>query len=1066
MEQNNLDVNKGIMAWFVLNPIPANLLMVVILVLGFVSLLTIRVEGWPPLPANTISITIPFQGGSPEELEQAVAVRVEKSLNGLAGIKSMYTEVQSDSSITSVTAVDGYSLNLLKEGIKSRIDSISDFPSFAEQPIIEEELDTNHVLSIEVYGDTQYSVLRQNALRIRDELLAIDGIDKITTEGAFSPEISVELKQSAIQQFGITLRETAEAIQQQSINLLGGHIQTNSNRIRVFSETQGYYLEDFANLPIILPKKPNETTPVETGNLLLKDIANVTETYSQQHSFRKFQGKDSIQLNVELLNNGSITTAADLAKAKVSVLNQASWLPANISIDVWHDESASISERLQLMGSNGLIGIILVFIILLLFLDLHIALWVAVGIPVSFAGTMAFMGPELFNLSINQLTTFGFIIALGIVVDDGIIIGESIHSAKTSSPEARNNPIQSTILGAKQVAMPATFGVLTTMAAFFPLTLVVGALGQLFAQIVWVVIIFLCFSLIESKWILPSHLAYRKTNNTSTNIFIKNITEVRRWVNTLLQHFVKNTYQPLAYFVLRHKYNALCGFIAFFLIIVALIPSGVVKSDIFPDIEDDYIQTVIKLENGLSTEDIKKTTIAVEQAMQAMNKDLQTALNLDTRPILYQETLTDGVNRIEVSAQIVSSSARKFSKQDIIQQWRERLASIPSIQSTSFEEQDDDSDIFIAVLGKDFSQLDQAAKDLMQTISSYNGVVDLRSSFEGGELAVEIKLLNSAYPLGFTQKNVTDQIRDALYGFEAQRIQRGSDELAVMVRRSRSERNQIQDLNNFQLEAPNGELVALSSVVQLTSKKALSRILRYKKQRVVIIYGSINDDVASDDLEQKIENAITKNQQRYPNIEFKSAGEEEEEEAVLNSLIKSFLLGLLLIYILLAIPLKSYYKPVVIMAAIPFGIIGAILGHWLLGIPFTLLSFFGVLALNGIVINDSLVLASRFTQIKQKTENSIDAAIQAGSSRFRAIILTSVTTFAGLAPLLLEKSEQAQIIIPMAVSVAFGVLFATIVTLLIIPVLLCISDDIREKYSDKSSETSTSTALTTAPINS
>ena len=1045
MEQNNLETNRGIMAWFVLNPIPANLLMIVILVLGFISLLTIRIEGWPPLPANSISITVPFQGGSPEELEQAVALRVEKSLNGLAGIKSMYTEIQSDSSITSVTAVDGYSLSRLKEGIKSRIDSISDFPNFAEQPVITEELDINHVLSIEVYGDIDYSVLRQNALRIRDELLAIDGIDKITTEGAFSPEISVELKQAVMQQFGISLRETADAIQQQSINLLGGHIETNSNNIRVYSETQGYFAEDFANLPIILPKKSGEITDIETGNLLLKDIANITETYAQQNSFRRFQGKDSIQLNLELLNNGSITMAAELAKAKVKALNQTSWLPESISIDIWNDESSSISDRLQLMGNNGLIGIVLVFIILLLFLDFHIALWVAVGIPVSFAGTMAFMGPELFNLSINQLTTFGFIIALGIVVDDGIIIGESIHSAKNSSPEARKNPIQSTILGAKQVAMPATFGVLTTIAAFFPLTLVVGSLGQLFAQIVWVVIIFLCFSLIESKWILPSHLAYRKTHNTSPNILIKKITKIRKWVNKLLQNFVHNSYQPFALFILRHRYNALCGFIAFFLIIVSFIPSGVIKSDIFPDIEDDYIQTVIKLENGLSAGDIKKITSTIELAMQVMNQDLQKELNLDTLPILYQETLNDGVNRIEISAQIISGSARNFSKQDIIQEWRKRLSSIPSIKSTSFEEQDDDSDIFIAILGKDFSQLDQAAKELMQTISSYKGVVDLRSSFEGGELAVEIELLTSAYPLGFTQKNVTDQIRDALYGFEAQRIQRGSDEITVMVRRSLSERNQIQDLNNFQLESPNGELVPLSSVVQFKSKKALSRILRYKKQRVVIVYGSINDQVADDDLEQKIENAVTENQALYPNIEFKSAGEEKEEGIVLNSLIKSFLLGLLLIYILLAIPLKSYYKPLVIMAAIPFGIIGAILGHWLVGIPFTLLSFFGVLALNGIVINDSLVLASRFNQIKQKTKNSITAAIEAGSSRFRAIILTSVTTFVGLAPILLEKSEQAQIIIPMAVSVAFGVLFATLVTLLIIPILLCISDDIRKK---------------------
>ncbi len=1023
--------NNGLMAWFILNPVTANLLMVVLLIMGVLGLVTSRVEGWPSIPENTINIHIPFQGGSPEELELAVAVKVETALNGLTGVKSVFTEVLSDSTDTTVTATQGYPMAVLKEQVKSRIDGINDLPDLAERPIIKQTIEANHVVSVEVYGAVDYPLLRQNALRLRDELLALNSVNKITVSGDRQPEISIEVKQPVLERFNLSLQEVAEAIEQQSINLSGGHIRTSSNRIRVFSEQQAYAAKQFADIVI---RSDNNSL------LKLGDVADIRDGSTQEYGFSRFQAKNSIQLNIELLGDASITETAETVKAKVAQLKQVSWLPDTISIATWNDESESIRDRLRMMGSNGLLGIILVFIILALFLDLHVAFWVAVGIPVSFAGTVALMSPEYLNLSINHLTTFGFIIVLGIVVDDAIIIGESIHSAKNADDAARANPVQATIDGVSQVAMPATFGVLTTVAAFFPLTRIAGEMGMLFSQIVIVVIACLLFSLVESKWILPAHLAYQKVDGAPRNAISRFFYSIRTRIDKGLQRIVHNYYKPLASVMVTHRYNAMCGFVALFLVSVSLIPSGVIKSEFFPDIEDDFIQATLVLHDGLTIDAVTQVSETAEQSLLELSTKMQDELNLDEPPVVHLYTQSDSLSGIYIAAQITAGSRRTFSKQELIQQWRPALQGIALIKSFRFDE-DDDSDIYIALLGDDLRQLNTAAKQLEKTISGFTGVEDVRSSIEGGELAMKIELLPMAHMLGLTQKNVTQQIRQALYGYEAQRFQRGQDDIAVMVRLPHADRGVVYDLNKLRIQTPAGDKVTLSSVAELKSEKTLSRILRYQKQRVVLVFGSINDALAAEDLDTKLDQAVNDISRDYPGVMVRLEGDAEEEGKVIMSLLKGFVLGLLLIYVLLAIPLKSYLEPLLIMSAIPFGIIGAIAGHLLVGIPFTLLSFFGVLALSGVVVNDALILASRFNQIKAEVGDSLQAAVAAGITRFRAIILTSITTFAGLIPLLLERSEQAQIIIPMAVSLAFGVLFATVVTLLIIPILLCISDD-------------------------
>lgn len=1053
--------NRSVLAWFTRNPVAANLLMALILVFGLVTALTIRTEAFPPFPPNSLNIQVSFPGNSAEELEESIAVKIEESLNGIAGIKQMITSI-SDASVTvQLISVDGYSLKKLKEDVKTRVDGLSTLPQQAEKPVITEETDERHVLSIEISGDARRGAdggvnsetLEKTAKRIRDELAAIPEVSKVKIAGLLTKEISIEVSRARLQEYDLTIEQVAQSARRASINQSGGTIKTDYGNITLSMHQQAYQAMDFADVVV----RQNDSGSV----VYLSDVATIREQPIEQHIFNRFNGKDTLSIAVSLQGNDSVTVTADAVKARLEKIKQAAWMPAGIELTVWKDSSRMIGERLSLMGKNALFGMLLVALLLALFLNLRIALWVALGIPVAFAGAFILMGPQFLNYSLNELTTFGFIMVLGIVVDDAIVIGEAVYTEKEHSAdktETSASAVETTIRGASRVAVPATFGVLTTVAAFLPLLFVSSQLGALFGTIAMMVIICLLFSLVESKWILPSHLAQINVHSMSSNsnALSHHWQRLQHSIEQALQTFVTRYYQPVFHWAIEHRYTALCLFVAVFIVTVGLVAAGQVRTVFFPDIESGNVQAKLVMQAGYGRDRLEQVSKAIEQAALQTREAIQSDYPQDfqlpnSNAIRHSYSVSEGERKASFFIELASDAERSFTINEVIERWRQQIdqniAGLDGIKSLDVYAEGPEafSDIEIYLAAPNKADLDTIAEGLKQKLRSYKGLNNIKTGQDEGELELDIQLKPEAYRLGLNETAIAQQLRHLFYGYEVQRIQRGREELRAWVRYPRNDRDQLSDLNRVIIKTPAGQEVLFNAVASFERKASASSIVRLDKHHVVSVTAQSDKDTVSATriLAHLKEYYFPGLQAKYPGLTIIMDGEAAEEDIASGSLLTGFIMGLCLIYGLLAIPLKSYLQPLVIMAVIPFGIIGAILGHLVMGMPLNLLSFFGVLALSGVVVNDALVLTNRYNDFIGEGLDYSRAIWAAARSRFRAILLTSITTFAGLLPLLFERSEQAQVLIPMAISLGFGILFATVINLLIVPVLLGVSQDVR-----------------------
>ena len=1029
----NNAVNSGVIAWFTRNPVAANLLMFIILIFGAFTVSIIRTEAFPSFPADSVTVRVDFIGGSPQEVEEGVAVKIEEALNGVEGIQEISSSITPSGATVTVSAEEGYDLSQLKDDVKLKIDGISNFPELAEQPVITEQLRESRVLSIELFGPVSLTTLKETAERLRDELLTLPNLNKININGARDYEINIEVSERILREYNLSMEEIARAVRNNSVNLSSGRLRTDGAVISVRAENQAYYGQQFED--IVIRQSSNG------GQLTLGEIATVKDDFTEADTFNRFNGQPSVQIEIRLLSRDSITAAAEAVKTNLQELQNQSWFPKEIETAIWNDESIVIQDRLSLMAKNAISGILLVLIMLTLFLNIRVAFWVSLGIPIAFAGALFLMGPLVSDLSLNVLTTFGFIVVLGIVVDDAIVIGESIYSHKQKNGADDPDPVATTIIGTQKVAVPATFGVLTTVAAFFPLTLIASDLGEIFGLIAAVVIFCLLFSLVESKWILPAHLAHIRIDNDNS----KKASAWRRFQNGIdrrLQNFIKKRYLPMLDVAVRHKFTTLALFTALFILVVGLIPGGLVRVSFFPDIQSETSVAALEMQQGTGSDMNDQVTAKIEQAAFQINQQAQELFNYDKEPIQYVYAFSEGDESSKTYIQLNRDPDRNFLTQDLINQWRDNIGSIAGVKSLEIYSLGPGSgqDLQVELSSNDFQELADAADDLRQKLSQYEGVYDLKTSYDEGNPELQIELTDQAQALGLTYNDIATQLRYAIFGFEAQRIQRGRDEIRVKVRYPEHERNQISDLQEIRIRTPEGGSVPLQVVAELNQTSELTTIDRIDKKRVVFVSGRTDKSVvsASEVLNDLSADYFPQLKQQYASLDIQLAGESEEQRLAITSLIQGFLLSLFLIYTLLAIPLKSYVQPLVIMGVIPFGIIGAILGHLIVGIPIGLLSFFGILALSGVVVNDSLVLVKRYNEQRESGRSHHQAILDAGAARFRAILLTSITTFMGLSPLIFESSLQAQFLIPMAVSLAFGILFATVITLLIIPTLLSI----------------------------
>ena len=1025
----------GWIAWFVRNPVAANLLMIGLLLIGAVSAVNLRTEEFPAEDPNAVTVTVFLDGGSPEILEEAGARRVEEALAGVEGVHRITATATSDRAVITVEGVVGYPIEDLKDEVTSRVDAISTFPAQVEKVLVAAARDEEDVLTVQLYGRADHRTLKETARRVRDRLLARPQVNSVAIEGARDDEVGIEVSEEKLRAFDLTFEEVAEAVRRTSTDMSAGVIRTSSGRIVLQTRDQVHRGPGFRDIVV--------RSSEQGGIVRIRDVAEVMDGFTDQEVLSTFQGQPSVGLVVKLIGRDSIIDASDAVKREIGMIAAEPWFPGTLRLATWADEAESIRDSLALLSTNALLGMVLVVLLLALFLHPNVAFWVAAGIPVSFAGAFFVIGSGPLDYSINNLTIFAFIIALGIVVDDAIVIGESIYTHRKRGGDG----MEATIRGARDVAVPATFGVLTTVAAFLPLAFVTGDFGGPFRMIAVVTIACLLFSLVESKLILPAHLARLRLDGETARpggIASRAWRAVRNRTEAGLEAFVDMRYVPFVRAAVEHRYQALGVFGAVLILAAGVVGGGVVKVEFFGDDNASVILAAVKMPPGTPAWRTHEAARHIEGAANEASASLMERYGLSESPVVYSRILAVTDSEAEIALQLTPGSERPFHSQDILDAWRERTGPIAGAEALNFFiEFEDEADLRIELSSHDAEALKSALGYMARAVAAYDGVRDLTSTARAEALELDIRLRPEAALMGLTAGDVIDQVRNAVFGHEAQRIQRDGEEPRVMVRLAGSARDDVGDIRRLAIRTNAGGLVPLAGVADLYWVERPTEINRINGERVAVLTAKIDEDaVASSQLLNALERSVfPQARQSFPGVRVRLAGESEAETDAVGKLIAGFAIGLLAVYALLAVPLKSYIDPIVILLAVPYGIVGAIAGHLLVGIPVGLLSFFGIIALTGVVVNDALILLSRFKQLEERGATFLEAIVAAGASRFRAVMLTSITAFFGLLPLILETSEQARELIPMAVSLAFGILFATAITLLIVPVLVAVRRD-------------------------
>jgi len=1027
-----------VISWFAANPVVANILMFSILAAGIFTAFTVRKEGFPSFDAKSATIQVPIRGGTPEDVERGIAIRIEESLQTVDGIHHISSVSTESSATVTVEAKEKYPIRKLLDDVKVQVDAIQRFPEQAEKPVITENQRQREVLWIELYGEVPEEVRKEAARDLRDELLRQPAISQVEVFGTRDYEISIEPSEDKLRQYDLTFAEVSQAVSNNSLDLGGGVVRSDRGDIALRSKDQAYNKRDFEEIPL--------RTNADGTRILLRDVAEVRDGFVDQQTLNRFRGQPTTSLKITTEGNEDLIEATNQGK---EVVKNYTRLPDGLNIASWQDGSTNIRDRLTLLGTNGLIGVLLVLGILMIFLNLRLAFWVAVGIPVSLAGAVTLFPIPGLDMSVNLVSAFGFLVVLGIVVDDAIVIGESIFSEKQNAEPTtdRDAHLRTTVVGVSKVVVPATFGVITTIAAFLPLTQISGSMGNVFGQIASTVVFCLAFSLLESKIILPAHLAHINVHRKPGNAVTRSWARFQKWVNDTLNRFIERVYLPVIRALISWRYTTLAGFVAIFIIVIGLFPAGQIRFVFFPSVFSDSVSVNLQLEQGQSVEYLHQSAARIAAATDMLGKQYQEKYGHN--PFLEVQISASSNDKASVAAELSRSTEREFlPASEIVKDWRKAIGSVAGARSLSFRATagPPGGDFQVNLESEDLDELRIAAAEMKEVLDTFPGVFDVTDSFNSGRPEIRYSITPEGQAADLTKRDLAVGVRDAFFGREAQRVQRGREEVRVMVRYPYEERGSLETLRNMRLRKADGSTIPFSVVADTEYTASLASIERFDNKRVVTVSASIDKGTTSPgDVNARLgQEFFPTMKARHPGISIGESGQVEERKRSMQSLVTGFIFSIIFIYVLIAIPLRSYLQPLIIMTVIPFGVIGAILGHYVMGIPVSILSLFGLLALSGVVVNDSLVLVCHINDLRKDQDYSLARACRiAGANRFRAILLTSLTTFFGLAPLLLEKEVQAQFLKPMAASLAFGILFATIITLFLLPVLLMIFRDVR-----------------------
>lgn len=1008
----------GLIAWFAHNHVAANLLMFFMIVLGGYGLFTIKKETFPEVNTGRISVNVPYRGGTPEEVERSVVVKVEEAIESIQGIKQVSSFANEGSGQVNIELEEGYDAAEVMDEVKLAIDGIATFPAETERPIISRTVFRNQAINVQVSGPMDEVALKELTEMIRDEMLALPEVTSVQEMGVRPFEIAIEISEQTLREYGLTLEQVAQIIRRWSIDLPGGSIRSDAGDIRLRTTGQAYTGLEYEQ--IVLLTQPDGT------RVRLGDVATIVDGFVETESYSFFNGNRSFGINAMATEDENPIEVAAAVRKYVDA-RQAT-LPAAVSIKAWADTTVILEGRMDMMIKNMWMGGLLVLVILALFLHFKVAFWVMIGLPVAFLG--AFMMLPVVGISINIMSLFGFILVLGIVVDDAIIIGESAYA----ETEEHGYTLENIVRGAQRVAVPATFGVLTTIVAFMPLVFQTGRTAAFAGAIGWVVIFCLVFSLVESKLILPSHLATMRSSHGTKRGFAD-------WVDTGLKRFTTQYYMPFLALTMRYRTLTISIFLAMIILTVGLVAGGIVRSVWFPEFQGDYLMAQVELREGAPESLINNIVKQMDSALREVDDELKAEYGYEEDIVINVWAFVNGGKSAQFQVDLVKSEDRGESKvpmKEIENRWRAKVGDIAGTQTLEFRSMNSmggGKPISLAIQGSDITMVDSASAALAEHLQGYEGLYEVQSSAQAGPEELKLSIKPDAEALGITLADLASQVRQAFYGNEAQRIQRGASDVRVMVRYPRGERKSIGNLENMWIKTPDGRELPFSSVADYTIQRGYSVIRRQDGQRTVTVDANADLEAVEP---MKIVGEVYRNfgpilAAEFPGVKMTVGGSSRDAQSSMMEMFRSFGIALLGVYILMAVPLRSYAQPLLIMVAIPFGVIGAVIGHLVFDKALSSISFIGLVALAGVVVNDSLIMVHFINERMRAGVYVVQAAVESGGARFRAILLTSLTTFFGLLPIMFERSMQAQIVIPMAISLAFGILFSTVVTLVLIP---------------------------------
>lgn len=1020
--------------WFVENRVAANLLMVFIFIGGFASVSQLSKEVFPLVARNFIEVEMSYPGAGPSEVEQQVAIRIEEAIADIDGIYEITSRSRQGRGLVTVEVLEGYDAQQILNDIKTRVDAINTFPPDVERPITRRQLPRSPLLSLALYGDIDEAALKETGWRVRNELALLPGISQVQMNGTRPYEMSIEITEENLRRYQLNFEQIAQAIRQASLNLPAGTIKTRNGDIQIQTRSQANTAEDFGRIPVL--------TRADGTKLYLRDIADIRDGFADWSAVAQFNGKRAVFLELSVTENPDILAAT--AEVKRYLEQAGASLPAGVKLEIWRDMSELFQGRLSLLLSNAISGLILVFVILMLFLRPLLAIWVCLGIATAFAGAIWLL-PHL-GVSINMISLFAFLLVLGIVVDDAIIVSESIYTRQQHGIKGA----ASAASGAKMVSMPVFFAVISTMIFFVPMLTIPGNMGSISYPIPVVVILCLLFSLIESLLILPSHLSHMKPERESRLAWLRSLSHKRQWIAIKLDNFASNIYQPTLKKMLAYKGATIVGFTMAFALSVAVFAAGWLRVSFLPQVPGDFVEARVVLPEGTSFFETRRIMEQVQNAALIMREDKTLRAENEGEFVEGIQTWAYGVN-VYVAVALQNAEERKVSILDVNKRWRELIGEIPEAKEFRLDftinAATDDIRLNMSIGSNDLAEQQRAAEMVRQALAKYAAVYDLRNSLEASRPEIDLRLKSNAEMLGVNLAQIARQVRQAFYGEEAQRIPRGNEDVRVLVHYPETDRQQLDQLDKMRIRTASGAEIPLLEVAELVFVPGYTVIERRDRKRSITLTANVQD---TGDANAIVADLFAQNlqqwQREFPGFTLRPDGDMRDQADFLASVKSNFLLAVVVIYGLMAVSFRSYWQPLLVLTAIPFGFMGGVIGHLVMGREVSMLSMLGFIACAGVVVNDNLVLLDRINQLRHQGMVVIEAVVQAGRDRFRAILLTSLTTFVGLVPIMAEQSVQARFLIPMVISLAFGVLFATFVTLLLVPALYLLADTLGQKW--------------------